>query len=258
MSLTASSNLLSSECTAIVLAGGAGSRLGPLTSNVPKPMLPISGRPFVEYLVVRLAEIGILDVVMTVGYRGDVVRGYFGDGSRWGVSIRYASEMTPLGTGGALRAGAVLASHDRLVGLNADSFVDCDMLALVRDCEANASIATIALTSADASGRYGAVVTDDHGWVTAFSEKAASASQHANAGAYACTREIIEWIPAGAVSLEHRVLPELAAARRLRGIPVPGFFVDIGAPSTYQELAQDPGPFLRALGAAARNVAESP
>jgi NDP-sugar pyrophosphorylase family protein len=235
------------QCSAIILAGGAGSRLGPLTDDLPKPMLPISGRPFVEFLILRLAQLGILDVVMSVGYRQDVIKRHFGDGRRWGVSVTYSTESVPLGTGGALRAGAELARHDSLLGLNGDSFFDCDMLALVRDREAHHSVATIALTSAIDPDRYGSVATDDQGWITEFSEKVNEAKPSVNAGVYACSKQLLDWIPPGKVSLEYDVLPDLAAAKMLRGLLAPGFFVDIGTPSAYRDLNRDPSRLFQAL-----------
>jgi NDP-sugar pyrophosphorylase family protein len=220
-------------------------------------MLPVAGRPFLEYVVLALARSGFHRLVISVGYRGDAISQYFGDGSRWRVSIGYARESTPLGTAGAVQSAAGLVSSNWFLIVNGDSFIEQDPNALLADAEAHEALVTIALTRTDQAGRFGSVVIGQNGWVTSFDEKQARRSGRTiNAGMYACSRQVVDWIGAHRpASLERETLPALADARRLRGLLSDGYFVDMGTREAYERLERHPQPLLTALNLPGEAVA---
>jgi NDP-sugar pyrophosphorylase family protein len=234
--------------TAIILAGGLGSRLGALTTNVPKPMLPVGGRPFVEYLVIRLARSGFEQIVFATGYQSEVLRHHFGDGSSLGVSIRYSHETEPLGTAGAMKQAAVGATDDPLVFLNGDSYLDIDPR-IVLEAVGSELAMTMALARVVDAHRFGRVEQSPDGMVVGFrqgDERSGPAS--INAGLYGVRRFVLDEIPSGRPSsLEREILPRLAG-KSLLGIPSNGYFVDIGIPEVYRELQANPEPLLTAVG----------
>jgi mannose-1-phosphate guanylyltransferase len=232
--------------SAVILAGGRGTRLGALTDAIPKPMLPIDGHPFLEYLVWQLRSAGIGAIVISTGYLGDSIRGYFGDGGRWGIEIRYSDEEKPLGTGGALRRAAALIEDDRFLLLNGDSVCEVDFRALLGAVLGDMLVA-MTLTHVSDGGRYGAVELAPDGRVAAFRAGGqAGGPALVNAGVYALRREVVGLMPApNPVSLERDVLPGLRG--RIRGIVSDGYFIDIGLPETYRQVRRDPRPLLGAV-----------
>ena len=231
---------------ALILAGGLGTRLRPVLPDTAKPMAPVRGRPFVEYLVAHLARHGLTEIVLCIGYLGQQLRDHFGDGSRFGVAIRYSDEPQPMGTGGALKLAEPLIGADRsFLVANGDSFFGADLRALIDDHRRRAALATMALTRVlepDAA-RYGGVELDDQMAIARFVEKGAAGSAGGliNAGLYLFERRVLEVIPAGIpVSLERETFPRLVGDR-FYGLPLSGFFVDIGLPASYQEQQRDPG-----------------
>jgi len=233
--------------TAIVLVGGLGSRLGSLTADLPKPMLPVGGRPFVEYIVIQLRRSGIREIVFATGYRSERLREHFQSGDRFGVAIRYSEEDAPLGTGGAIRLAAEMVKADRFLVLNGDSFLDADPRSVL-DTVRDGIMVSMALTNIAGSSRYGSVEQASDGTIIRFAPHGKSAGLSAiNAGIYGARRELIDLIPKdGPCSLEHDVLPGLAG-HGLLGLNLSGFFIDIGVPETYRELGADPSPLLKAL-----------
>ncbi len=219
---------------ALILAGGAGTRLQPLVSDVPKPMAPIAGRPFLEYLVAQAARAGIAEIVMCVGYKAEAIEGHFGGGGAFGVRIRYSREHEALGTAGALKLAEALLVGDRWLVLNGDLLFDIPIVELIaRHVESEAQ-ATLALARASGLGRYGAVALAAGGSVTSFVEKPDISAPHfINGGLYMIERSTLHRIPADRpVSLEREVLPALVGGG-LRGEPFDGYFVDIGVPADY-------------------------
>ena len=220
---------------AVILAGGRGTRLGKLTDTTPKPMLPVGGRPFLEYLVRNLCRHGIDDIVLSVGFLADCFVEHFGDGHSFGACIRYCRERTPLGTGGAMRKAADMVETEFLV-LNGDTIFCHNYLDLALLRHQTGTPAAMALREVPDAGRYGEVMLDD-GMVAIFQEKAAHGKAAVSAGVYACHRDILGWLPPGVSSLEKDVFPSLAAGGKLAGKQYDGFFLDIGLPETF-ELAQ--------------------
>jgi D-glycero-D-manno-heptose 1,7-bisphosphate phosphatase len=209
-------------------------------------MLPIDGHPFIEYLVWQLSAFGIGTVVISCGYRGEVIRRYFGDGERWGIEIRYSSEETPLGTGGATRLAAGLVEDERFLLLNGDSVCEVDCRSLLHAASSDV-LGAMTLTRVPEGSRYGTVELAADGRVAAFRQNDPSGGPAlVNAGVYALRQELVDMIPvAGPSSLERDVLPPLTG--RIHGVISDGYFIDMGLAETYERLRQDPQSLLQAV-----------
>jgi NDP-sugar pyrophosphorylase family protein len=233
--------------TAIILAGGLGTRLGTLTADLPKPMLPIAGRPFVEYVILQLKRSGYRSIVFACGHRSEDIRRYFGDGRRLGLSIQYSNESEPLGTGGAIRRAAAAVSGGPLLVMNGDSFFDIDPRA-VHGAVRDDVILAMALAAVPDAGRFGRVRLSADGSIVGFTAHDDTSGEGTiNAGIYGLGWATLELIGDGPASLEHEVLPSLVG-RGLSGMASAGFFVDIGLPETYVGLSKNPDPLLAAIG----------
>lgn len=230
---------------ALILAGGAGTRLRPVLANLNKPMAPIAGRPFLEYLLLQLKEQGIDEVTLCVGYKAELIQAYFGTGGRWGLRVSYSYETDFRGTAGALRLAKNLIHEDDFFVLNGDSLFDIELCALLRYYRSRKATATLALARIGDMRRYGAVDINEAGQITSFSEKrAGNTGGLINGGVYVFARRMLDFIPEGQmVSLEQEILPNLIG-RDLYGLPLNGYFVDIGAPDDYTKLCSAPAPLL--------------
>jgi len=214
---------------AVVLVGGEGTRLRPLTYETPKAMLPVMNRPFLEHQVEHLRKHGADRIVLACGYRPDAIRAHFGD------ALEYVVEPEPLGTAGAI-AHAARGFSETFVVANGDVLTDLDVTALVAFHRERGARMTIALHPVDDPSRYGVVVTDSEGAVTAFVEKPAPgtiAANTINAGTYVVEPDVLELIPEGrAVSVEYEVFPALVGAG-LYARSFTGYWRDIGTPASY-------------------------
>ncbi|MCC6346057.1 MAG: nucleotidyltransferase family protein, partial [Nitrospirales bacterium] len=191
---------------AIILAGGEGTRLREVVSEVPKPMAPVAGKPFLEYLVLQLKQGGIEDIILSTGYKRETVKAYFGTGGKWGVRLSYSEEESPLGTGGALRKAATLLDAPGagpVLVLNGDSFLEIDLRAMVAFHAGKNARATMGLVFMEDTSRYGRVEIDGEGRVLAFAEKSAGSPGRINGGVYVFNRGGLASIPEGKVSLEN-------------------------------------------------------
>lgn len=233
---------------ALILAGGAGTRLRPVLADLNKPMAPIRGKPFLEYLLLQLKKHGVDDVTLCVGYKAQLIQSYVGDGERWGLRVSYSYETAFLGTGGALKRAEELILADSFFVMNGDSLFDVDLRALMRYHREMRALATLALARVADTQRYGTVALDESGQVASFVEKGnGHAEGLINAGVYVFARQTLDVIPSGrAVSLEREVLPNLIE-RGLYGLPSNGYFVDIGVPSDYLGLRANPAHLLAAV-----------
>lgn len=225
---------------AILLAGGLGTRLQSVVSDRPKPMALIGDKPFMEYVVHELARHGIQDIIFAVGYKGSMVEEYFGDGSRFGVTVSYAYEETLLGTAGAIKNAARFMNEDKAFVLNADTFYQIDYTRLVRLGEEKALDMALVLREVADVSRYGQATLQDH-LLVGFNEKVAEARPGTiNGGIYLLSRGLIDEIPEGKVSLEQEMIPKwLSEGRRLGGIVNDGYFIDIGIPEDYYRFIED-------------------
>jgi len=223
---------------AILLVGGKGTRLRPLTLSEPKPLLPTAGVPFLTHQLARAAECGITHVVLATSYRAEMFAEAFGDGKDLGLSIDYVYESSPLGTGGGIRNAASLlhgAPDDPIVVLNGDVLSGHDLPAQIDLHRKHDAAVTLHLVEVDDPSRYGVVPTEG-GRVTAFLEKTPHpVTNRINAGCYVFRRSVIEQIPAGrVVSVEHETFPELIAADALvMGYPENAYWLDVGTPEAF-------------------------
>jgi mannose-1-phosphate guanylyltransferase len=228
---------------AIVLVGGEGTRLRPLTSHVPKPAVTLVDRPFLAYAIEWLAAHGVSEVVLACGFLPDVLRETLGEDERAGVSITYVAEPEPLGTAGAIRFAAEALGErleDRFFALNGDVLADLDLSALAQAHQRHGARATIAVHPVDDSSAYGLVRRDGEERVLEFLEKTGeTVPGEINAGAYVLERSVLDLIPAGqAVSIEREVFPRLVDDG-LYGLLLDGYWMDIGTPERYLQASWD-------------------
>jgi mannose-1-phosphate guanylyltransferase len=229
---------------AIVLVGGEGTRLRPLTSDVPKPAVTLVDRPFLAYAIEWLAAHGVSEVVLACGFLPDVLREALeGEEQRAGVAITYVAEPEPLGTAGAIRFAAEALGdrlEDRFLALNGDVLTDLDLSALIRAHDERGARATIAVHPVQDSAAYGLVRRDEEGHVLEFLEKTGEAVPgEINAGGYVLDRSVLDLVPAGrAVSIEREVFPRLVG-EGLHGLLLDGYWMDIGTPERYLQASWD-------------------
>lgn len=215
---------------AVFLVGGLGTRLKDHTRNTPKPLLEVGGRPFIEYLLDEAVRHGFTDIVLLAGHLGDQVSSQY-EGREWrGARIRVLREPEPLGTGGALRFALPHLAPAFLLA-NGDSFFDVNLRALTQSIPPGGM--TMALRQGAEDARYGRVKFSD-GVVCSFHAPEEGIAGPINGGIYGVSRDIVEVMPEGKLSFEGEVFPQLAQARRIRGVLFDGYFIDIGVPNDFQ------------------------
>jgi mannose-1-phosphate guanylyltransferase len=223
---------------AVVLVGGFGTRLRPLTNEVPKPMLPIGHRPMIVHLVERLASAGITDVVLALGFRPEPFATAFPGDRHGDVRVHYAVEPEPLDTGGAIAFAARHVGVDgTFVVANGDIVTDLDVAALVAAHRSLGTDATLHLTPVGDPSAFGVVEVDQRGVVARFVEKPApgeSGSDLVNAGTYVFEPSVLDLVaPGDRVSVERVVFPALVAERRLGAYATDDYWIDAGRPEQY-------------------------
>jgi mannose-1-phosphate guanylyltransferase len=228
---------------AIVLVGGEGTRLRPLTSEVPKPALTLVDRPFLAYMVEWLGGHGVTEVVLACGFLPDVLQEALGEGEHEGVRLRYVTEPDRRGTAGAIRFAADALGEDlddRFLALNGDVLTDLDLTALIGAHRERRARATIALYPVEDSAAFGLVSVDGDGAVTEFVEKTGEpVPGQINAGAYFLERSVLDLIPPDhEVSIEREVFP-LLVGDGLGALCLDGYWMDIGTPERYLQASWD-------------------
>jgi mannose-1-phosphate guanylyltransferase len=227
---------------AVLLVGGKGTRLRPLTVHTPKPMIPAAGVPFLTHQLARARAAGVEHVVMATSYLAEVFEPYFGDGSALGLHLEYVTETDPLGTGGALRNVAHRlhsAPGEPVLVFNGDILTGLDIPALVATHRTSGADVSLHLTRVEDPRAFGLVPTDPDGRVTAFLEKPQTVEEivtdQINAGAYVFTRALLDAIPAGRpVSVERETFPGLlAAGAHLHGMVDSTYWLDLGTPEAF-------------------------
>lgn len=217
----------------VILAGGRGTRLGSLPGDVPKPLRPVHGRPFLSYLLDQVRGAGAQRVVLALGYQPDAFRTFLAQESSPGCTVEASVESAPMGTGGALRAALPRLRTRSVLAMNGDSYADADLGALAEEHARAGARVTILLARVGDASRYGRVEVDASGDVVRFVEKGASGPGLVNAGVYVLDRSVIGEIPEGrAVSLERETLPALAG-RGFHARCGEFRFLDIGTPESY-------------------------
>ena len=228
---------------AVVLVGGEGTRLRPLTCSTVKAMVPVLNKPFLEHMVGYLASHGVDDIILTLCYLPDQIESYFEDGSRFDVRLTYVVEKSPLGTAGAVKNAEGYLGNRFLV-FNGDIFTDIDLGAMLHFHRERKARATIALTPVDDPTSYGVIETEANGRVKRFLEKPSwdeVTTNLINAGIYVVDREVLQDVPEGSPFMfEHHLFPGLLA----NGVPVYGYpsgayWIDIGTPEKYMQLHRD-------------------
>jgi mannose-1-phosphate guanylyltransferase len=228
---------------AIVLVGGEGTRLRPLTSDVPKPALTLVDRPFLAYMIEWLGAHGVTEVVLACGFLPDVLQEALGEGEHAGVRLTYVTEPDRRGTAGAIRFAADALGdrlEDSFLALNGDVLTDLDLTALIAAHRGRGARATIALYPVEDSAAYGLVGVDEAGAVTEFVEKTGEAVPgEINAGAYFLERSVLDLIPPEReVSVEREVFP-LLVGDGLSALRLDGYWMDIGTPERYLQATWD-------------------
>jgi mannose-1-phosphate guanylyltransferase len=221
----------------ILLVGGRGTRLAPITSEIPKPMLPIAGLPVTEHQILAAKAAGVTTLVLATSYLSEVFIPYFGDGSKWGIDLRYAVEESPLGTGGAIAYAASaltdLGPDESVVIFNGDVLSKHNLRAQIDFHEAHGADVTLHLIEVEDARAFGCVPTDADGRVSAFLEKMENPiTRWINAGCYVFNSSIIKSMPKGVVlSVERETFPELIAqSKSVYGYQEDAYWLDIGNP----------------------------
>lgn len=228
---------------AILLVGGFGTRLRPLTNHRPKPMLPIASLPVTEHQLAMAKRAGIKRIVLATSYMSEVFIPYFGDGSKWGMEIKYAVEKEPLGTGGAIRNAAKELSGDSQVVIFNGDVLSSHNLKGQLDLHINSGAdVTLHLTPVEDARAYGCVPTDSEGRVTAFLEKMDNPITNTiNAGCYVFDKSVIDSIPENEViSVERETFPQLIeAGKKVMGFVEKAYWLDIGTPNALLKGSRD-------------------
>jgi mannose-1-phosphate guanylyltransferase len=229
---------------AVVLVGGFGTRLRPLTYTTPKPLLPIANVRQLEHLIAHLGTAGITDVVLALGFKPEPFFEAFPEGVCAGVALHYAVEPEPFDTAGAIAFAARHAGiSDTFVVMNGDIICDVDVAALVAFHRARGAEATLHLTPVDDPSQYGVVEIDDNGWVQRFVEKPApgeTTSSVINAGTYVLEPQVLDRIPVNTkVSIERVVFPAMVQDKSLAAMATSDYWIDTGRPDTYLQANLD-------------------
>jgi mannose-1-phosphate guanylyltransferase len=229
---------------ALILAGGKGTRLRPLTVYTPKPIVPICNRPFLLYQIDTLRRAGIIDITLSLSYQPNKIEQLLGDGSDHGVKLKYTVEPQPMGTAGAYKFAEELI-RERTVVFNGDILTDLDLKAVIREHNERKATATIVLTPVENPRDYGLVETERDGRIRRFLEKPKEEEitcNTINAGTYILEPKVLDFIPTGENhSFEYGLFPELLRREEAfyAHIPARTYWIDIGTPQRYLQVHQD-------------------
>ncbi len=224
---------------AVILAGGKGTRMRPLTYEIPKPLIPVQGKPLVQHILDLLAKYNIRDIIFSIGYLGDKIKEYFGNGHKFGFDITYVEEENELGTAGPLNL-----MRDRLsepfVMFNGDILVNIDLFDFIMFHTKEGGLATIALKPVKDPSRYGVVHLKGN-QIVEFIEKPDKTIRYGliNAGVYVMEPDVIDYIPEGEAMIEQDVFPKLANEGKLYGYPFDGQWFDTGTHESYERAIKE-------------------
>jgi len=221
---------------AIILAGGFGTRLKSVVADLPKPMAPVNGQPFLALLLDALHENGFTRIILSVGYRYEVIRDYFGASYR-GMALAYAVESSPLGTGGAIALALGLAEQEAVFVFNGDTYLEIDAIGLSA-CWQKTHLPIIVVRHVPDAGRYGRVEFK-HGRITTFHEKGEAVEGFINAGCYILPKNVFDdYRLPESFSFETDYLPRALKNGSIMACPCDGLFIDIGIPKDYSKAQQ--------------------
>lgn len=235
----------------VIIAGGPGTRLRPLTYVRPKPIVPVVNRPFLEYQVELLKRHDIKEIIFCTNYMAEMIQAHFGDGSKFGVKMHYAIEEVPLGTAGAIKNAESLFAGDNILVFNGDVLTDFDLSTIVDSHRKRGAAVTLTLHEVPSPSPYGVIITDEKMRVTEFREPSEevkkmlaknphierTGTDYINAGIYVIESEVFKGVPAEIpYSIERQMFPELLARNeKVFGCVGKGYWLDIGRPEQYLE-----------------------
>jgi len=223
---------------AIILAGGKGTRLRDAVPAVPKPMVPVAGKPFLQYLLDYLCHYRVSEVVLAVGYKFEIIRDFFGSKYK-DMDIRYSLEKNPLGTGGAIKEALNFVSQDQVFIFNGDTFFPVNLPKMFQEHKDKNATVTIALKKMINFERYGSVLVQN-GKITKFNEKKSRESGLINGGIYIIDRSVQSFFPARqSFSFEKDVMEKKTADLEIRPYIEDVYFIDIGIPGDYEKAQSD-------------------
>ncbi len=225
---------------AVVMAGGEGTRLRPLTAHRPKPLAPVLNKPIMEHIIVLLKEHGITEIVVTLHYLADEIEGFFGDGSEWGVKLIYSVEDTPLGTAGSVKQAEEHLIDDTFIIVSGDALTDIDVTKAIQFHERRGSIATIILSHVDNPLEFGVVITDEEGRIRRFLEKPSWGevfSDTVNTGMYILDPSVFDYMePGRSYDWSQDIFPQILKEEKpLYGYVMPDYWCDVGNLNQYRE-----------------------
>lgn len=224
---------------AVVLAGGLGSRLRHITDRVPKPMAPVAGVPFLEYILDHLVACGAAEIVLAVSYKWEQIRDHFGTQFK-GVPLRYSIEAAPLGTGGGMRLAAEYLDAEDVVVLNGDTLFPVDLQGMVKQHRESKAQLTMAVKQVDDAQRFGRLRVDDSGTIDAFLEKRNCGPGLINGGVYVINKALFGLTrPGASFSFEKDLLEPRVAEIRPRAFLSDAYFIDIGIPEDYERAQRE-------------------
>ena len=223
---------------AIVLAGGFGTRLQKVVSEVPKPMAPVAGKPFLQYILDYLIQHKVNHAVLAVGYLHETIINFFGDKYQ-SLDITYSIESNPLGTGGGILQACKYVSGNNVFVINGDTFFDVDLVELSALHEHNNALLTVALKQMERFDRYGTVDLDAEGRITGFLEKKYLETGLINGGIYCLNKQIFHAELPEVFSFEKEILEKEIVNRKIYGLRSEGYFIDIGIPEDFERAQSD-------------------
>jgi D-glycero-alpha-D-manno-heptose 1-phosphate guanylyltransferase len=234
--------------SAVVLAGGLGTRLRTAYDGGPKSMAPVAGRPFLDYLLTWLGAKGITNVVLCVGYRRSQIQRFVGRGRKWGLRVQYSVEFQPLGTAGALKNAEPFIDRTNIIVINGDTFLDVDLNEMIRLHRMRGAVVTLAAVRAADTSRYGTIHLHTNGRIKKFFEKRENTSTLSsretngliNGGVYVFENALLSMIPrTRPSSFENSILPLLVAGKRAYGYVTDSYFIDIGLPTDFRRAQRE-------------------
>jgi D-glycero-alpha-D-manno-heptose 1-phosphate guanylyltransferase len=227
---------------AVILAGGLGTRLRAVVSEVPKPMAEVLGKPFLAWQIEQLKKFGVVDIIISIGYLGAKIKQYFQDGKRLGTRIEYAEESHPLGTGGALKnALQYLISEEKFLVMNGDTYLTIDFADFSRFHEEKDSLITMALAKVERPSKSGFVELDKENRIVNFVEREKGVGI-TNAGYLIFSSEIFNRMPdEDKFSLEYDLYPKIVGTKRVFGYLTTQYFRDLGNPDDYEAIKKELG-----------------
>ncbi len=223
---------------AFILAGGKGTRLRPITYEVPKPMMPVKGKPILQYHIEQLRKYGIIDIIISIGYLGNKIKEYFGDGTRFGVKITYVEESEPLGTGGAL-GNAKHLLNEVFVMINGDNLIDIDLDEMYEAHKKSGKLVTMALTAVENPSSYGVVILKGDKIINFVEKPKNPTSNLINAGVYIIEPEVLEIIPNKPCSIERDVFPKIVEQEKMTGYVFAGQWLSTDSQEKYEKAIKE-------------------